>query len=149
VNNIYKRVETNLRELIEDKNAVVSLTNSTDSHIIHSSEHELALVLENLVRNGIKYNTSEVPKVYVNLINEAQGWLFTVKDNGIGIEEKYHEYIFKPFKTLENKSKNKSSGLGLAICSKIIKYGWNPHQAKAALFMCCLKMQKRREMISQ
>ncbi len=121
VNNIYKRIENNLKELINKENAIVNLKNSTGDQMIHSSEYELTLTLTNLVHNGIKHNTSEVPQVHVNLTNEEQGWLFTIKDNGIGIEEKYHEYIFKPFKTLENKNKNNSSGLGLAICSKIIE----------------------------
>lgn len=120
VKDIYKRVETSLKEIIKKKNAVVNFTNSTDTHIIHSSEYELALVIENLVQNGIKYNTSDIPQVYINLTNEDKDWLFTVKDNGIGIEEKYHEYIFQPFKTLQNKSRTNSSGLGLAICTKLI-----------------------------
>jgi len=120
VSDIYKKVENNLEELINDKNAVLHFNNSAGSDTICSSEYELILVLQNLVYNGIKHNTSKVPSVCVDMNKEEQAWLFTIKDNGIGVEEQYHEYIFKPFKTLENKNKNNSSGLGLAICAKII-----------------------------
>jgi len=54
------------------------------------------------------------------LTDDKEGWLFSVTDNGVGIEEEYHEYVFKPFKTLRNKNRDNSSGLGLTICAKII-----------------------------
>ncbi len=120
IDGIYRKVESNLKQLISDKNAVVSFNNSTGSDTIHSSEYELISVLQNLVHNGIKYNQSETPEVSVNLTEQEDNYLFTVTDNGVGVEAAYHEYIFKPFKTLQNKNRTNSSGLGLAICVKII-----------------------------
>lgn len=120
VNGIYEKIALGLNKLVQDKNAVLHFSNSTGSDIIYSSEYELILVLQNLVQNGIKYNQSEVPEISVNLTHDKEGLLWSVADNGVGIEQKYHEYIFKPFKTLENKNSNNSSGLGLTICAKII-----------------------------
>ncbi len=120
IDDIFKKVELNLSELIREKNVVLNLTNSTGSDTMYTSEYGLLLVLQNLVQNGIKYNTSTAPKVSVKLTKQEDNWLFTVSDNGIGIDEAYHQYIFAPFKTLKNKSTTNSSGLGLAICVKIV-----------------------------
>ena len=120
INDIFKKVESNLMELVREKNAVLHFANSTGDETIYSSEYALILVLQNLVQNGIKYNTSAIPKIFVNLTLQEDNLCFSVSDNGIGVEEEYLDYIFKPFKTLVNKNKNNSSGLGLAICARII-----------------------------
>ena len=84
----------------------------------------LLLILQNLVLNGLKYNTSEIPKVELEVVPQKGAVLFKVADNGIGIDNKFYEKIFHPFKSLEAKSITKSSGLGLAICKNIVeKYG--------------------------
>lgn len=120
IDDIFEKVELNLSELIREKNVVLKLSNSTDSDTMQTSEYGLLLVLQNLVQNGMKYNTSTTPIIHINLTKQEDNWLFTISDNGIGIDKAYHQYIFEPFKTLKNKNTTNSSGLGLAICTKII-----------------------------
>ena len=81
----------------------------------------LILVLQNLIQNGFKYNESESPTVEVHVEPSGGKTLFTVKDNGVGIEPAYFDRIFSPFKTLMNKSITQSSGLGLSICKNILE----------------------------
>ena len=84
----------------------------------------LILVLQNLVQNGFKYNEAEQPQVKVTVTPHEGKTLFTVVDNGVGIEPDYFDRIFSPFKTLANKSVTQSSGLGLSICKNILeRYG--------------------------
>ncbi|MFN8322466.1 MAG: ATP-binding protein [Chitinophagales bacterium] len=81
-------------------------------------------VFSNLIGNAIKYNTSSKPKVSVSFSRLDDKIEFTVKDNGIGIDKKYHEQIFEIFKRLHTQEEYEGTGIGLAICKKIIEsYG--------------------------
>ena len=86
---------------------------------IFGSEDNIILVFKNLVENGIKYNDSEPPLVEIGYEELANFHRFTVKDNGIGVDKKYEEYIFELFRRLHPKS-SEGTGLGLAITKKII-----------------------------
>jgi len=87
---------------------------------IYTSSSLMTVSLKNLVENGLKYNESEKPTVTIDYKSEGDKHLFTIKDNGIGIDEKYHDYIFQMFKRLEARSK-KGSGLGLGLVKKSIE----------------------------
>lgn len=77
-------------------------------------------VFNNLVGNGIKYNRRS-PVVRVSAEQDGQHWHCCVQDNGIGIEPKYHQEIFDPFRRLHTKRDYEGSGIGLAICKKVLK----------------------------
>ena len=121
---VFSTVEENLRQTISETNGDLIFTNPTQVDQVHFSRPMLILVLQNLILNGFKYNESEQPAVKVTVKPQGSQTLFMVEDNGVGIEEDYHERIFSPFKTLKNKSVTQSSGLGLSICKNILeRYG--------------------------
>jgi two-component system sensor histidine kinase/response regulator len=76
----------------------------------------------NLIDNGLKYNKSENPTVEVSFEDEGEDYLFKVKDNGIGIDKKYHERIFNLFERLHTQEEYEGTGAGLAICKKIAEH---------------------------
>lgn len=78
-------------------------------------------VFQNLIANSIKYaRDDESPKIQVSAAPYKEGWLFTLSDRGIGMRPEYCEQIFEPFKRLHPASKYSGTGMGLAICRKIV-----------------------------
>ena len=77
-------------------------------------------LFQNLLVNSIKYRTEEAPRIHVDRAPLKGEWLFSVRDNGIGIEPQYSEKIFGIFKCLQPRADNAGSGMGLAICRKIV-----------------------------
>ena len=77
-------------------------------------------LFQNLLVNSIKYRTEEAPRIHVSAHGQPGEWLFPVRDNGIGIEPQYAEKIFGIFKCLQPRDKSSGSGMGLAICRKIV-----------------------------
>ena len=74
----------------------------------------------NLIDNGLKYNRAEKPRVEVSCEEEGGKYVFKVKDNVIGIEEKYQGKIFSPFERLHLQSEYEGIGVGLIICKRIV-----------------------------
>lgn len=119
VSDLIHKVHSNLKTLIDEKNVLISFSNNTNLDFIVCSEISIALILQNLIQNGIKYNISSPPKIDITLNSKGEELFFRIIDNGIGISKEFLQYIFLPFKTLDSKSKTGSSGLGLAICSQL------------------------------
>ncbi|MCI4667682.1 MAG: tetratricopeptide repeat-containing sensor histidine kinase [Bacteroidia bacterium] len=117
---VYEKAIGNLEVFVREKMAIVSFKDLSGGEEIYTSRDDLSLVLQNLIHNAIKYNQSEQARVEVTFEKNQEYATLNVIDNGIGIKEEYFEYIFKPFKTMGNKGETNSSGLGLAICQKIV-----------------------------
>jgi signal transduction histidine kinase len=79
-------------------------------------------VFQNLVENAIKFNTGENPEVRINYKEEENGLLFTVSDNGIGIPAEYQGKLFQMFKRLHTSEQFEGTGIGLALCKKIVNF---------------------------
>jgi signal transduction histidine kinase len=78
-------------------------------------------VLENIVGNALKYVAPDVsPCIHVSATRDGEFWLFSVSDNGIGIDQRHFQRIFEPFKRLHDRSLYNGTGLGLAICRRIV-----------------------------
>lgn len=75
----------------------------------------------NLVSNALKYRNKKNPEIEIGSTEEQDSYVFYVKDNGLGIEAKYYDKIFVIFQRLHNKSEYSGTGIGLAICKKIIE----------------------------
>jgi signal transduction histidine kinase len=82
----------------------------------------LTTVFQNLVSNALKFHGEEKPHVRVTVRRAGENWEFGVADNGIGIDEEYAERIFVIFQRLHNKADYPGTGIGLAMCRKIVEY---------------------------
>jgi PAS domain S-box-containing protein len=114
----------NLRGAIEDSGALVTHDPLPD---VLADEGQLVQLLQNLVGNAIKYQGPGVPLVHVSAAKDGdRKWLFSVKDNGLGIEPQYFEKIFGMFQRLHGREEFAGTGIGLAICKKIVeRHGGN------------------------
>lgn len=82
---------------------------------------QLVQVFQNLIGNAIKFRSADAPLIHISARQDGKSWLFSVKDNGIGIDPENAEIIFVIFKRLHTHSEYPGSGIGLAICKKIIE----------------------------
>ncbi len=82
----------------------------------------LAAVFQNLISNAIKFRASGLPEVHIEAIRDGDNWQFSIADNGIGIDPEHAERIFVLFQRLHTRSAYPGTGIGLAICRKIIDY---------------------------
>jgi PAS domain S-box-containing protein len=120
VERIIKIVIENLRGFINQHNAIV--TYDTPMPTILADETQLIQLLQNLIDNGIKFHKKdEYPKIHISFKRVYNEWIFSVKDNGIGIEEKYFKKLFVIFSRLHSREKYPGTGIGLAMCKKIIE----------------------------
>jgi len=114
-----KEALTNLRAPIGESGAVVS---HDSLPAITIDDTQLVQVFQNLVGNAIKYRSAEVPRVHVSATkNGGNEWIFSVRDNGLGIEPQYFERIFVLFQRLHGREEFEGTGIGLAICKKILE----------------------------
>jgi PAS domain S-box-containing protein len=110
---------TNLRITIEQSGAVVS---HDSLPAIETDETLLTQVFQNLVGNAIKYRSAEVPRVHVSATKNGDNeWIFSVRDNGLGIAPQYFERIFIIFQRLHGRDEFEGTGIGLAICKKVLE----------------------------
>jgi signal transduction histidine kinase/CheY-like chemotaxis protein len=107
----------NLRTLIEENGA--ELTHGPLPWIT-GDPVQLTRLFQNLVVNSIKYRSEEPPCIDISAQSRPREWLFSVRDNGIGIDPQYSEKIFGIFRCLQPRDKSSGSGMGLAICRKIV-----------------------------
>ena len=114
-----KTALTGLRATIVESGAEVT---QEGLPALTTDDGQLALVFQNLVGNAIKYRSAEVPRIHVSATkNGGNEWIFSVRDNGMGIEPQYFERIFVLFQRLHGQTEFKGSGIGLAICKKILE----------------------------
>jgi len=114
---IVEAATTNLHQDILEKNAKIHCQTLP---MVEGHTENLIQLLQNLVSNAIKY-CSQDPEVHISSQQQDEYFIFSVKDNGIGISPEHLEYIFEPFKRLHSKDKYEGSGIGLATCKKIIQ----------------------------
>lgn len=120
IKQIIQEIERNLGNFLQQNKAKIITKNLPVS--IKASKTKMIQLFQNLISNAVKFRKpNEVPVIKVTAKNLEGHWLFSVKDNGIGIAPEFHEQIFVLFKKLSSSDKVKGSGLGLAICKKIIQ----------------------------
>ncbi|MCW3093048.1 MAG: Phytochrome-like protein cph1 [Ferruginibacter sp.] len=89
--------------------------------VIRAGQSAMFQLMQNLIGNALKYRSSEKPEIIVSGKEEGNEWIFSIQDNGIGIDQKFQEKIFIIFQRLHNKDEFGGTGIGLAICKKIIE----------------------------
>ncbi len=108
----------NLSATIDDSNAQVTYDKLP---VVKADGGQLAQLFQNLIGNAIKFHGKEKPKVHISVKEQDSQYLFAVKDNGIGINPEYYERLFKIFQRLHTREEYPGSGIGLAICKKIVE----------------------------
>ena len=78
-------------------------------------------LLQNLISNGVKFHGAAKPHVHVSSTRQDGLWRFSVEDNGIGIKKAHHDEIFGLFRRLHSRSEYEGTGMGLALCKKIVE----------------------------
>ena len=126
VKNRSERIESDaaLRTAILDLDVAIVESNAIITYDslpnVVAEERELAQLFQNLIGNAIKYRTDKTPEIHVAAVSVDEFWQFSISDNGIGIEPEYREQIFGIFKRLHTRNEYSGTGIGLAICKRII-----------------------------
>ena len=117
--NALQKALINLRAAIKQSGAVV--THDT-LPAITTDETQFTQIFQNLVGNAIKYRRAEDPRVHVSAArNDSNEWTFSVRDNGLGIDPQYFERIFVLFQRLHGRDEFEGTGIGLAVCKRIVE----------------------------
>jgi PAS domain S-box-containing protein len=115
---ILGRALQNLEIAIQESGANVT---STQLPSLRMYEFQLEQIFQNLIGNAIRYSGDRKPQIHIAAVPQGNHWVFAVKDNGIGIEPEYKEQIFGIFKRLHSAAEYPGTGMGLAICQRIIE----------------------------
>ena len=116
---VMNNVLSNLQLISEEKKAEITIQEPLPTII--GDESQMIHVFQNLIANGIKFNDKKSPKIEISVKEDENGWIFSVGDNGIGIAPEYQAQIFEIFKRLHDRDEYPGTGIGLAICQKIIE----------------------------
>ena len=107
----------NLKEAMSAAGAEVSVDPLPQ---IVGNRPQMSRLFQNLVGNGLKYRSDEPSKIHVGVVSDSANHTFSVRDNGIGIEPQNHQRVFGIFKRLHSASEFQGTGIGLAICQRIV-----------------------------
>ena len=118
-------VEKSLRRAIGNLRVAIGEAGASVTHdplpTIPADEVQLAQLFQNLMGNALKFRSASVPRIHVGVADLGDAYEFKVADNGIGIEPQYFERIFMVFQRLHNKAEYPGTGIGLAICKKVVE----------------------------
>lgn len=115
---LVKKVLSNLGAVIAESDAVVTCD---PLPVVQADASRLEQVFQNLLSNAIKFRGSEPPRVHVGVEARDGEWVFSVRDNGIGINPRYFGLVFEMFERLHGRERYPGTGIGLAICKKIVE----------------------------
>jgi light-regulated signal transduction histidine kinase (bacteriophytochrome) len=117
--------ETVLKEALSNLAAAIQESGAMVTHgalpTVAADPTQLLQVFQNFIGNAIKYRGERPPEVHIDVEHRAGEWQFTMRDNGIGIDPQYFERIFGIFQRLHTRKEYPGTGIGLAICKKIIE----------------------------
>lgn len=114
---ILQQVKDDLETVIRTRNALISFDTLPT---VYADPTQVRRLMQNLLSNAIKYCQADIPRVYIGATQGDRGWTISVQDNGIGINPQFSERIFVIFQRLHNRDEYSGTGIGLAICKKIV-----------------------------
>lgn len=109
---------TNLKTIITERKAVVT---RDALPTLEADGTQMCQLFQNLIGNAIKFCDGKQPEVHIGVERKDEGWLISVRDNGIGIESQYADRIFQIFQRLHTRAEYPGTGIGLSICKKIVE----------------------------
>ncbi len=115
---VLKDAEANLHQAIEESGAVIT---HDPLPVVSGDLVQLTQLFQNLLANAIKFRSGEAPRIHVSAQAREEDWLLSVKDNGIGIAPEHQERIFAIFQRLHGRGEYPGTGIGLALCKKIVE----------------------------
>jgi len=138
----------NLGEAIGQTNAQIKVDSLP---VIYCNPVRFSRLMQNLIGNAIKYRANnQTPQISVSVKDEKTQWVFSIQDNGIGIKKEYLEQIFVIFKRLHDKQQYSGTGIGLAVCRKIVEsldgtiWAESEYKKGSTFFFSIPKRQDRR-----
>lgn len=137
LNQTLEDVRSSLQALIQENHVVLNIESLPTVNAIRTQMFQL---FQNLISNAIKYRKPDQnPKIHIRSRENTAYWYIEVEDNGIGIDERFYEKIFIVFQRLHNRSEHSGTGIGLAICKKIVErhggsIGVKSHPGRGSLF---------------
>ncbi len=117
-NQLVKEVIAVFMNRINESNAVVEVGNLPS---MNANKTQMFQLFQNLIGNALKYSSKEPPRIFIEGKEEEKQYLFSVKDNGIGIKPMFFEKIFVLFQRLHHKNEYSGTGIGLTVCKKIVE----------------------------
>ncbi|GAA3577461.1 hypothetical protein GCM10022419_068390 [Nonomuraea rosea] len=109
----------NLSATIEDTGTTVT---RDDLPAVTANRLQLTQLFQNLIENAVKFRSEEPPRIHIGAVRAGAMWEFSCADNGIGVEQKYADRIFLIFQRLHPRDVYPGTGIGLALCRKIVEY---------------------------
>ncbi|MGJ6961182.1 sensor histidine kinase [Streptosporangium sp. G11] len=122
------RIDANvpLRAALNNLGATIEDTGATVTHDelpeVHGNRAQLTQLFQNLIGNAIKFHSQDPPVIHIGVRRDGDMWEFSCTDNGIGIDSKYTDRIFLIFQRLHGRDVYAGTGIGLALCKKIVEY---------------------------
>ena len=108
---------SNLKVAIEESSAVIT---HDPLPTVMADRSQILQLFQNLIGNAIKFRSQDAPRIHITAGHEDDDWTFSVKDNGIGIEEQYKDRIFELFQRLHSRGYS-GTGIGLSVCKRIVE----------------------------
>jgi PAS domain S-box-containing protein len=118
VQSVVGQVFANLQNRIEESHAIIT---QDDLPVVEADETQMIRLFQNLIDNALKFRTDTPPRVHISTHKEGDFHVFTVSDNGIGIDTQYADRIFLVFQRLNTSTEYPGTGIGLAICKRIVE----------------------------
>ncbi|MBI4793784.1 MAG: response regulator [Deltaproteobacteria bacterium] len=120
LNELFSQIRSNCRTTLEETGAVITCD---ELPIVQGEPSQLSQLLQNLLVNAVKFRKQDVtPEVHVSATRQGKSWLLAVRDNGIGIAPEQHQRIFVIFQRLHSRQKYNGTGIGLAVCQRIVEF---------------------------
>ena len=117
-NKVFNEVVSNLQIAIQESNATVTCE---PLPTVYANETQLVQLFQNLISNAIKFRADRPLQIYIRAEHRDGAWQFSVRDNGIGIDPQFSSQVFMLFQRLPGQARPTGTGIGLAICKKIVE----------------------------